>query len=170
MPGRVLAYAESEHAIADRISRKRLPRSTIEATAMSAHELPIWMRDASVRPRVVILGAPDRDRVRSELKRLRPSIARHAEIIAEDLDFEHRFQDGEQDLVIVLGGDGSILQAARPAVHLAARQPARQSLPRLPAARPMPPTQTASRNSQSGKHGQTQGQRRAAPRPGSGDA
>lgn len=80
---------------------------------MSSRELPLWMRDPSVRPKVVILGAPDRDRVRSELKRLRPAIARYADIVAEDLDFEYPFDEGQQDLVIVLGGDGSILQAAR---------------------------------------------------------
>ncbi|NNE01106.1 MAG: NAD(+) kinase [Pirellulaceae bacterium] len=64
-------------------------------------------------PRVVILGAPDRDRVRTELERLRPFIADRAEIVAEDLEFAHDFSQSEQDLVIVLGGDGSILQAAR---------------------------------------------------------
>jgi NAD+ kinase len=71
------------------------------------------MQPTQARPRVVILGAPERQRVQSELKRLRPSIAQHAEIVAEDLAFEYCFEDGEQDLVIVLGGDGSILQAAR---------------------------------------------------------
>lgn len=71
------------------------------------------MRDASVRPRVVIMGVPDRELVRSELERLRPAIARHADIVGEDLKFEHQFHESEQDLVIVLGGDGSILQAAR---------------------------------------------------------
>ncbi len=65
------------------------------------------------RPKVVILGAPDRDRVRSELNRLRPAIAEHADIIAEDLEFAYDFSDQKQDLVIVLGGDGSILQSAR---------------------------------------------------------
>lgn len=71
------------------------------------------MDDKSQRPRVVILGAPDRERVRSELERIRPTIAQHADIIAEDLDFAYDFSDAEHDLVIVLGGDGSILQAAR---------------------------------------------------------
>ena len=63
--------------------------------------------------RVAILGAPNRDRVRDELKRLRPAIADRATIIAEDLQFDYPFDDGELDIVIVLGGDGSILQAAR---------------------------------------------------------
>ena len=65
------------------------------------------------RPRVVILGAPDRRHVREELERLRPAIAERADIVAEDLEFTYEFKAGEQDLVIVLGGDGSILQSAR---------------------------------------------------------
>ncbi len=80
---------------------------------MTAEQVPVWMRDETVRPKVVILGVPDRERVRSELKRLRPAIAEYADIIAEDLKFEFDFSGHEQDLVIVLGGDGSILQAAR---------------------------------------------------------
>lgn len=71
------------------------------------------MRDPKIRPKVVILGVPDRERVRAELRRLRPSIAQHADIIAEDLEFSFDFSRQQQDLVIVLGGDGSILQAAR---------------------------------------------------------
>lgn len=65
------------------------------------------------RQKVVIMGAPDRDRVRTELNRLRPVIAERADIIAEDLAFEYPFDGPRPDLVIVLGGDGSILQAAR---------------------------------------------------------
>ncbi len=67
----------------------------------------------SDRLKVVILGVPDRQRVRNELQRLRPAIAQHAEIIAEDLEFRYDFAGNHQDLVIVLGGDGSILQSAR---------------------------------------------------------
>lgn len=72
-----------------------------------------WMRRERQRPEVVILGAPGRQRVRSELERLRPVIASRAEIVAEDLRFEYDFDGKDHDLVIVLGGDGSILQAAR---------------------------------------------------------
>jgi NAD+ kinase len=80
---------------------------------MPADKAPKWMRAENVRPKVVILGVPDRERVRWELKRLRPAIAEHADIVAEDLRFEYDFSRQEQDLVIVLGGDGSIMQAAR---------------------------------------------------------
>ena len=65
------------------------------------------------KPRVVILGAPNRARVKSELKRLRPAIQQRAEIVHQDLEFKHEFDDSPLDMVIVLGGDGSILQAAR---------------------------------------------------------
>lgn len=70
-------------------------------------------------PRVAILGAPDRQRVRSEAARLKPIIAQHAEIVTEDFEFQYGFEDPDIDLVIVFGGDGSILQTAR---QLAGRQ------------------------------------------------
>jgi NAD+ kinase len=62
---------------------------------------------------VLILGAPNRDRVQSELKRLQPIIAERARIAAVDLDFAYDFSHARHDFVIVLGGDGSLLQAAR---------------------------------------------------------
>ena len=64
-------------------------------------------------PRVVIIGAPDREKVRSESIRLKPLIEQHAEIVCEDYEFSYKFEDPDIDLVIVLGGDGSILQTAR---------------------------------------------------------
>ncbi|QDV42410.1 putative inorganic polyphosphate/ATP-NAD kinase [Stieleria neptunia] len=72
-----------------------------------------WPSGARAVPRVAMIGAPDRERVRSEAIRLRPLIAQHAEIVAEDFHFEYGFDDPDIDLVIVLGGDGSILQTAR---------------------------------------------------------
>ena len=72
-----------------------------------------WPEDRQARPQVVILGTPNRDRVRVELERLRPVIADRAEIVAEDLHFRYEFAGTDHDLVIVLGGDGSILQSAR---------------------------------------------------------
>jgi NAD+ kinase len=76
-------------------------------------KIPEWMRSKNIRPKIVILGVPDRDRVRTALNRLRPAIAEAGDIIAEDLKFEYDFSANEHDLVIVLGGDGSMLQAAR---------------------------------------------------------
>lgn len=69
--------------------------------------------DTSVRPRVAILGVPNRPSVHAELKRIRPAIVAHADIVVEDLEFQYDFSDADLDLVLVLGGDGSILQSAR---------------------------------------------------------
>lgn len=85
----------------------------MEAGTPKEISLPRWATDPKVRPRVVILGVPDRQRVRVELERLRPVIAEKADIVAEDLNFEFDFSSTKIDLVIVLGGDGSILQSAR---------------------------------------------------------
>lgn len=71
-----------------------------------------WLREQT-RPKVAILGAPNRARVTTALERLRPAIAAHADIVVEDLEFTCDFSEMELDMVIVLGGDGSILQAAR---------------------------------------------------------
>jgi NAD+ kinase len=65
------------------------------------------------RLKVAILGAPDRSRVLTALQRLKPVIAASADIVIEDLAFTSDLAHVEVDLVIVLGGDGSILQSAR---------------------------------------------------------
>ncbi len=65
-------------------------------------------------PQIVIIGTPERQRVQAAWRRLRPVIAASAEIVAEDFAFAYEFSDQDNvDLVIVLGGDGSILQSAR---------------------------------------------------------
>lgn len=82
----------------------------------NADDLPTcqtWPDGDRAVPRVVLIGAPDRERVRSESVRLKPIIAQHAQIVAEDYAFQYDFDDPDIDLVIVLGGDGSILQTAR---------------------------------------------------------
>jgi NAD+ kinase len=72
-----------------------------------------WPRFERAVPEVVLMGTPGRDRVADELRRLEPVISSRARIVAVDLSFEYDFRDKDHDLVIVLGGDGSILQAAR---------------------------------------------------------
>lgn len=74
---------------------------------------PPWPRSGRTRPEVVIVGAPDRPSVMSELHRLQALIADRADIAAVDLDFAYDFRDKNHDMVIVLGGDGSLLQTAR---------------------------------------------------------
>lgn len=83
---------------------------------MATYHSLAWKRDGNgthVRPRVAILGVPNRKSVEVELKRIRPAIVDHADIVVEDLEFKYDFSDADLDLVIVLGGDGSILQSAR---------------------------------------------------------
>jgi NAD+ kinase len=65
------------------------------------------------RPRVLLLGSGDRENVRPEAERLRPLIEAHAEIALTDLKYEQDLSHVDASLAIVLGGDGSILRAAR---------------------------------------------------------
>jgi NAD+ kinase len=94
------------------------PTSPTHAPNSIAASIPSWITEQR-RPRVAILGAPRRPRVISAIERLRPAICDHAEIVVEDFEFAYDFAGSDLDLVIVLGGDGSILQSAR---QLAGRQ------------------------------------------------
>lgn len=71
---------------------------------------PSW---SSARPRVLVLGAKDRAHVRSEAERLRPLIEKHCEIVDEDFDLYDEIDTNDADFAVVLGGDGTILRAAR---------------------------------------------------------
>ena len=70
-----------------------------------------WAGDR--RPLVVVLGPGERATVVAAVDQLMPAIQRHADVVAIDLDFSLDLRDLEFDLAIVLGGDGSILRAAR---------------------------------------------------------
>ncbi len=63
--------------------------------------------------RVILLGFGARPGVLEGADRLRPVIRQFAEIVAEDFTGTQDLSALEADLVIVLGGDGSILRAAR---------------------------------------------------------
>jgi NAD+ kinase len=67
--------------------------------------------------RAVLLGAADRPHVVEEAHRLRPKIEKLVEIVHCDFTGEHDMSAVEADLAIVLGGDGSILRAARQMGH-----------------------------------------------------
>ena len=62
--------------------------------------------------RVILLGFGQRPGVLEGAERLRPKITRHAKIVASDFTGQQDLSGVEADLVIVLGGDGSILRAA----------------------------------------------------------
>jgi NAD+ kinase len=65
------------------------------------------------RPRAILLGSGERARVLQAAEELRPHIKATLDLVAEDFTFERDLSNLDADLVIVLGGDGSILQAAR---------------------------------------------------------
>lgn len=84
---------------------------------MSNPPSSVWIQDGRSRPRVVILAAPNRPRVEQELKNIVDTIEQYAEIVALDKNFSYDFENCNSDLVVVLGGDGSILQSARQMLH-----------------------------------------------------
>lgn len=72
-----------------------------------------WIEANRPQPRIVVLAPPDKPKVATELDRLLPILEQHAEILHVDQHFEYQFESCSADFVVVLGGDGSILQAAR---------------------------------------------------------
>ncbi len=66
---------------------------------------------------VYLLGASQRRDVLAEAERLRPVIEEHGQIVCTDFTGMVDLSQGEADLAIVLGGDGSILRAARQMGH-----------------------------------------------------
>lgn len=66
------------------------------------------------RPRAYLLSSLDhRPELAVEIDRLRPIIEQHVEIVGEDDDYSDDVSQSNADFAIVLGGDGSILRAAR---------------------------------------------------------
>src|SRR5688500_7818418 len=71
------------------------------------------MRKLTLLPRVYLLGSGFRPNLLEEAKRLRPTIDAHVQVVVEDFEFTKDLSQSEADFAIVLGGDGSILRAAR---------------------------------------------------------
>jgi len=65
------------------------------------------------RLKVIMLGSGDRANVQEEAARLKPLIEEHADVVLSDLRFEADLSNIEADFAVVLGGDGSMLRAAR---------------------------------------------------------
>ncbi|MEL6898318.1 MAG: NAD(+)/NADH kinase [Planctomycetota bacterium] len=72
-----------------------------------------WFHPDRQRPSVVVLGAGDRPTVKRELNSIVSAIESLADVADVNLHLDYDFSDTDHDLVIVLGGDGSILQTAR---------------------------------------------------------
>lgn len=71
-----------------------------------------WAIDGR-RPQIVVLASVNRLRVRSELDRVVGILDRSADILVIDETESLDLTEEKWDLVVVLGGDGSILSAAR---------------------------------------------------------
>ena len=75
--------------------------------------VPAW-KTAGRRPRLVVLGVGDRPLVREQATRMRPVLNQLADIVLEDLASSLDLSQVDADFALVLGGDGSILRAAKP--------------------------------------------------------
>lgn len=75
-----------------------------------------WPNSGRERPKVAVLASVNRPRVAAELSRIEKILEESAELVAIDEDQSFDFEavePGDLDFVVVLGGDGSILSAAR---------------------------------------------------------
>jgi NAD+ kinase len=81
--------------------------------AFSSGERPHWPRAKNSPPSVLFLGSGDRPNVMPGADELRPVIQRHCTIVHEDFHYLPEPPLPHADFAIVLGGDGSILRAAK---------------------------------------------------------
>jgi len=73
---------------------------------------------AGRRLRFLLLGSGDRrPQLIEEAEHVRPIIQHFGDIVLEDLHYQESLQDHDADLAIVVGGDGSILRAAKQMGH-----------------------------------------------------
>ena len=65
------------------------------------------------RPRALLLGSGDRPDLQLRAKEVRKELEKHLEIVLADFTFQADLSAVEADLAVVVGGDGSILRAAK---------------------------------------------------------
>lgn len=82
-------------------------------TTPAKHQPPAWHAVIGQRPRVLLLGSGERPRVQQAATSLRPLIEQYTEIVLCDFDYREDLSQYPADFAIVLGGDGSILRAAK---------------------------------------------------------
>lgn len=68
---------------------------------------------AVTKPKVVLFADGSRDSLRQQAEQHRATIANECEIVSTVFDLEGEFDPADAQYAIVLGGDGSILRAAR---------------------------------------------------------
>jgi NAD+ kinase len=68
---------------------------------------------AASRPRVLMLADAAKPQIRQRAAELRPLLERDVDVVGTIDDFSQPLPTGEAELAVVLGGDGSILRAAR---------------------------------------------------------
>ena len=108
-----------EHALARVFSGANPPRERFLPPApssminrMNAKQATADRPAADKRMTLLLLAAGERRELAAEAARLAPLVARHAEVLARDLNLGEDLSQIEFDLAIVIGGDGSILRAA----------------------------------------------------------
>jgi len=75
---------------------------------------PPWSHSGPQRLRALLLGmAADKPAVLEEADQLRPAIRQHCDIVLEDLYGSQELDGIAADVAIVLGGDGTMLRAAK---------------------------------------------------------
>ena len=75
---------------------------------------PPWTNSGQKKIRALMLGmATEKPAVLEEARRLRPAISQYCEVVLEDLHGSQDLSSVTADVAIVLGGDGSILRAAK---------------------------------------------------------
>lgn len=80
------------------------------------HDQPTWHL-ATARPKALLLGAADRPHVLEAARQFTPEIEKHFDIVLSDFEASQDLTCVDADVAIVLGGDGSILRAARQMAH-----------------------------------------------------